>query len=250
MTNIKLGRPTIRWLKMGLGNIGKRMPVSRQCGLDTIRVCRDTVKRFYQNWLMTNIKHSSSAIGRLEIRLVNIGKRTPGEFAITEKPIPLRAWESEDGADLIAIIEDDLRRFMRQCAKLELTVSDKERQHTSKMEEFLLRLIEVLDSFEQLFQNISDKQDKIDQQTKIWIGNFRTIYRFLKSIIDEQGVIELEIIDWSFNPHSHRVIETVVDLSKPDGTIVRQTQKGYLWQDRIIRKAEVIVVRNNSGQQE
>jgi len=231
MTDIKLGRPTIRWLKMRLGNIGKRMPVSRPGSLAWMRVGNDTAKRFYRRWLMTNIKH-----GR--------------EFAITEEPIPLHAWESEDGADLIAIIEGDFRRFMRQCAELELAVSDKERQHTSKMEEFLLRLIEVLDSFEQLFQNISDKQDKIDQQTKIWIGNFRTIYRFLKSIVDEQGVIELEILDWSFNPHSHRVIGTVVDPGKPDGTIVRQIQKGYLWQDRILRKAEVIVVRNNSEQKE
>jgi len=250
MTDIKLGRPTIRWLKMRLGNIGKRMPVSRPGSLAWMRVGNDTAKRFYRRWLMTNIKHGSAAIRRLEIGLGNIGKRTPGEFAITEEPIPLHAWESEDGADLIAIIEGDFRRFMRQCAELELAVSDKERQHTSKMEEFLLRLIEVLDSFEQLFQNISDKQDKIDQQTKIWIGNFRTIYRFLKSIVDEQGVIELEILDWSFNPHSHRVIGTVVDPGKPDGTIVRQIQKGYLWQDRILRKAEVIVVRNNSEQKE
>lgn len=173
-----------------------------------------------------------------------MGKGQPREFAITEKPIPLPAWESADGTDLTAIIESDLRRLMRQRAELELSLSEKEREHTSKMEKFLLRVIEVLDSFEQLFENIRGKQDQVDHQTKIWIGNFRTIYRLLKSIVDAQGVTEIEILDWSFDPRWHRVIETVVDPSKPDGTIVRQTQKGYLWQNQLLRRAEVIAVHN------
>jgi molecular chaperone GrpE (heat shock protein) len=163
------------------------------------------------------------------MRLGNIGKRRPKEFAITEKQIPLHALETEDGADLIAIIEDDIRKLMRQRAELELALTEKEHEHTNQMQKFLLRIIEVLDSFEQLFDNIGTKKDQADHQTKIWIGNFRTIYRFLKSIIEEQDVIEIELLDWTFDPQWHRVIETVVEPSKPDGTIVRQVQKGYLW---------------------
>lgn len=180
---------------------------------------------------------------------MRLGKGKPKEFAITEKQIPLYAWEAEDGADLMATIEGDIRRLMQQHSELELALAEKEREHTNQTQKFLLRVIEVLDSFEQLFDNIGTKKDQVDQQTRIWLGNFRTIYRFLKSIVDEQGVVEIELLEWTFDPRWHRVIETVADPGKPDGTIVRQTQKGYLWKNQLLRKAEVIVVRNNKESQ-
>ena len=176
----------------------------------------------------------------------SINKKIPEAFVINEKPIPLQTWECGDGENLMEVIENDLRKCIRQCADLELTLTEEKRQYEVKTENLLIRIIEVLDSFEQLFQNIGDRQNSIDQQTKIWIGNFRTLYRLLKSIITEQGVVELELIDWSFDPHSQRVVETVNDSEKPDGTIVKQTLKGYLWNDRLLRKTEVVVVRNTN----
>jgi len=166
-------------------------------------------------------------------------------FDITEKPMPLRAWDSEDAVDLIASIESGIRKLMRERAELELSLSEKERQHASDTQRFLLRVLEVIDGFEQLLEHVSAGLDGTDRQIRTWIDSFRTVYRLLKSVVREQGVVETEILDWSFDPRWHRVVETVADPSRADGTILRQTQKGYLWHNELLRKAEVIVVRNS-----
>ena len=82
---------------------------------------------------------------------------------------------------------------------------------------------------------------------KKWIGNFRTVYRLLDKVLSEQGVTKIESLDQAFDPHWHKVVGTVVDPSKQDGTIVEETKRGYVWQNQILREAEVIVVRNREG---
>ena len=50
-------------------------------------------------------------------------------------------------------------------------------------------------------------------------------------------------MDRTFDPQWHKVAEIVVDETKPEGTIVEELKKGFLWRNQILRKAEVVVVR-------
>ncbi|MCY3024359.1 MAG: nucleotide exchange factor GrpE [Planctomycetota bacterium] len=173
-------------------------------------------------------------------------KPTKERCAITEKPVPLSAWKEGDGGNLPQRIEQDIRGLMRQVAEASDGLSEAKRQHSDKTRQVLLQVIEVMDGFDRVFKSIRAKEDKVTPQTKIWIGNFRTLNRLLDKLVQEQGVSKIENVGQGFDPHWHKVAEAVADPSKPDGTIVEEVCNGYVWQQQVLRKTEVKVVRNDA----
>ncbi|MGI0025903.1 MAG: nucleotide exchange factor GrpE, partial [Nitrososphaera sp.] len=166
------------------------------------------------------------------------------EFEITEKPIPLYGWKPDDGQDRLRIIEQDTRNLMRQFAEAKLSLTEQERLHIDKTKRLLLAIVEVTDAFERVFSSIHTKEDQINRQMKMWIANFRSVRRLLDELLTELGVAKIENLDQGFDPLWHKVADIVIDASQPDGTIVEEAEKGYLWQKQILRKAGVVVVRN------
>jgi molecular chaperone GrpE (heat shock protein) len=172
------------------------------------------------------------------------GSESNEVFKITEQPVPLSNPAPENDAGTLQAIEQDIRDMLRRIADSELSLLEHKKQDSEKTRRLLLSIIEAMDAFDRVFKSIREKGDQVDRQMKKWIGNFRTIQRMLNTILTEQGVSAIENLDREFDSHWHKVAETVVDRSKPDGTITEELLKGYIWQNQILRKAEVIVVRN------
>lgn len=169
------------------------------------------------------------------------------EIEISDQPATLRAWKSPEGVKSLSVLEDDLRLLMRQLAEARFAVEERDRQHRDSAKAVLLGVIEVVDAFERVFCSIQAKQDLVTPQMKIWVGNFRTVRRLLEKILAEQGVVKIENLDQGFDPHWHKVAEIVADSTKPEGTILGEVVCGYVWRKHLLRKAEVIVVRNQEG---
>ena len=165
-------------------------------------------------------------------------------FKITEQLAPLKALTMEKDVNAFEIIEQDIRDMMHNIAEAEFSQSEQEKLNAEKIERLLLSIIEAMDAFDRVFGSIRAKQEQVDRQMKKWMGNFRTIRRMLNKILTEQGVSIVENLDQGLDPHWHRISETVEDFAKPDGTIIEELLKGYVWHNKILRKAEVVVVRN------
>lgn len=166
---------------------------------------------------------------------------------ITEEPTPLYGWKSGDRFDH-RVIEEDLRSLMRRLAEVKFEQrTEREQSHKEKAKLFLA-ILESMDAFERIFRNIHAKQDLVTPQMKKWVGNFRTIYRMLGSLLEEQGVVRIENLEEGFDPYWHRAMETVEDVTRPHGTIVEEIRPGHLWQGQILRKADVVVVRNEGSE--
>lgn len=168
----------------------------------------------------------------------------PNVFDITETLLPVCSFEPGDNNHCLDIVEQDTRNSMRQLAEAEFSLSQQEQQHTDKARRFLLDILEVLDAFERLFDVIENRKDQMTDRSKRWIANFRTVYRILKRTLSKQGVAPIENLAQGFDPHWHNAVEKVTDTSKQNGTIVEERKKGYVWQNQILREAEVVVVRN------
>jgi molecular chaperone GrpE len=133
---------------------------------------------------------------------------------------------------------------MRQLAEARALSAEVERQSGRAIEQILLRLLDVTDAFERVFRHIQSKADFVTPQMKIWIGNFQAVYRVLDDILIEQGLTPIENLDQGFDPHWHKVVDLVDDPTKKPGTIVEEVNRGYVWHTHVLRKAEVVVVRN------
>lgn len=172
----------------------------------------------------------------------------PDRLAITEKPIPTPGWRPEHGTDRPGAIARETAHLMRRLAEAEFALNAGEEQRRKDQAQHLLTLLEIMDAFERVFRSIQAKEDQVTPQMRKWIGNFRTVSRMLQDVLSEQGVVRLENLADGFDPHWHRAVESRVAPGQPAGSIVEEVRPGYVWRGAVLRKAEVVVVRQNADE--
>ena len=65
--------------------------------------------------------------------------------------------------------------------------------------------------------------------------------------MDEQGVMKMKIKGEPFNVDYHDALMQQKDDSVPPHTILEEIEKGYLYRDKVIRHAKVIVSEETSS---
>ncbi len=104
--------------------------------------------------------------------------------------------------------------------------------------ELILQIIPVLDSFEIALKNV----DKKDEALKEWAQGVKHIYSQLLSILEINGVKQINPLNEEFNPEFHTSVESIkVDEKKSENIIIEVIQKGYLLNEKVIREAKVKV---------
>ncbi len=168
-------------------------------------------------------------------------------FEISEQPVTLPFEASEDLSGIMETLEQDIRGMMLKIADMGLSRAELEKDNKKNLKEIFLSLIEVLDAFDRVFQSIHKKQDLVDKQMKKWIGNFRTIRRLVDRILLKHGVVIIENIDQRFDPRWHKASAILTDNSRPDEMIAEELVKGYLWNNKVLRKSQVVVIKNTEN---
>lgn len=77
--------------------------------------------------------------------------------------------------------------------------------------------------------------------TASWRDGLNITLRRLDSILDDRRVVPIEVVGLPFNPRLSRVVGTVRDAMADPGTVVEEIRGGFLWEEDLLRVAEVIV---------
>ena len=140
--------------------------------------------------------------------------------------------------------QEERREYLEgwQRAKAELVNARKkdEEKLTDKMcrlqEEYVLRLLPVLDSFHLAFSGETEHTDAE------WRKGIERILGQFNQILISIGVEEIEAVGKQFDPNFHESVQTVKTERKDEDNIVTQEiQKGYVLGDRVIRATKVCV---------
>jgi molecular chaperone GrpE (heat shock protein) len=126
------------------------------------------------------------------------------------------------------------------------------RDELSRQQEdaLFLELASVLDSFENVFNNLQDKEESLDKSAKRAMKSFRGIYRKLLRILDESGVERLEFPDSKAAIGLCKVVDTEPMVGAEEGAIISVVRNGYRREERVLRPAEVITVANRERRKE
>ncbi len=73
------------------------------------------------------------------------------------------------------------------------------------------------------------------------------VRRKLEKMLDSEGVSPIEAVGSAFDPHLHEAVLEVETRDHPDGTVVEEVRKGYLFKGRLLRASMVKVARNPSS---
>tara|TARA_Y100000992_G_C21025058_1_gene377614 strand:+ start:12 stop:554 length:543 start_codon:yes stop_codon:yes gene_type:complete len=106
-------------------------------------------------------------------------------------------------------------------------------------ESILQEIIPIYDSLS-LSCSLTDKKmskDQLEEGNKLLLSMFQQLF-------EKNNIKEINPKAESFNPEFHQAVSTIKDSKQKNDTISEVVQKGYLLNDRVIKPALVIVVKN------
>jgi len=152
------------------------------------------------------------------------------EAKIAELEIQLKEWQD---------------KLLRKAAEFEnykrRTENDQFNLINYAAESFIIKLLQVVDDFERSMEHIDD----IDNNKAVKEG-IKLVYEKLLKLLNEQGVKKMQTRGEPFNVDFHDALMQRKDDSVPPHTVLEEVESGYLYRDKVIRHAKVIVSEESS----
>jgi len=163
---------------------------------------------------------------------------------------PLKT-EKDIYEEKISQLEKDVREykdaFLRKAADLENYKRRSENDQLNLIryaaESLIKKLLPVIDDFERSLNHIQNAKD-----TDAIKEGIKMIYEKLMKVIEEQGVKKIEAMGKPFDVHFHEALmQRPAEGTKPH-TVIEELEKGYIYKDRVIRHAKVVVSEEISAE--
>jgi len=151
---------------------------------------------------------------------------------------------NENLEDKIKILEQEIIQYkelaLRKAAEFEnykrRTENDQLNLLKYAAESLIIKLLPTVDDLQRSLEHMTEE---IDVQ-KIKEGIQLVYNKFMKAL-DDQGVKKIESIGKPFSVEFHEALMQRADDSVPPHTVIDELETGYMYKDRVIRHAKVIV---------
>jgi molecular chaperone GrpE len=152
--------------------------------------------------------------------------------------------QSENLEDKIAVLEQEVNQYkelaLRKAAEFEnykrRTENDQLNLLKYAAESLIIKLLPTVDDLERSLEHMTEETDA----QKIKEGIQLVYNKFMKTL-DEQGIKKIESIGKPFSVEFHEALMQRADDSVPPHTVIDELETGYMYKDRVIRHAKVIV---------
>ena len=154
-----------------------------------------------------------------------------------EKKVKKKSHELEELKNKLTSLEEEALR-----AKADLINYRKRKdEEVSNMLKYanadlIMELLPVLDNFERALDNKSE-----DKQLENYLEGFKLIYENIKDILKNNGVTEIDALGKKFDPLYHHSISMRKEEGKESEEVLEVYQKGYMYKDKVLRPAMVII---------
>ncbi len=145
----------------------------------------------------------------------------------------------------VTALEEEVKQALdaklRACAEMENFKKRKEQEKNDfcrfANEEILKELLPIIDSFEYAISH-AKATDKHEEEI---VQGFVLIQKQLQNLLAKTGVKEIEALNKIFDPNIHQAVQQEETEGVEVNTVVKELQKGYLLNDRVLRPSMVIV---------
>jgi len=182
-----------------------------------------------QNKFSEQEENKSEELGQNE--KIEADAADKSEAKIAELEVQLKEWQD---------------KLLRKAAEFEnykrRTENDQFNLINYAAESFIIKLLQVVDDFERSMEHIDD----IDNNKAVKKG-IKLVYEKLLKLLNEQGVKKMQTKGERFNVDYHDALMQRKDDSVPPHTVLEEVESGYLYRDKVIRHAKVIVSEESSS---
>ena len=154
------------------------------------------------------------------------------EFVISEEQQPLVATATE----LQAAIAELIRRNAQLSAQMQRTSRHERRQR----EKFYVSVLRVADAFDRILAPTG--VDELDELLQNRLASVRTAAALLQQVLTQEDIMPLEIAAGDpYDSAFAEAAEVQVRSDCPDRTILAIIERGYRWEEKLLRPARVVV---------
>lgn len=204
----------------------------------------------------TTRSSSSSLLQRARLSLRELwGELCGHEFLIREQPLPIREDLHRMSTVSFAAIEEtslanlDVLNVFRLMVQREMAAIERAQAlearptgDTRSMEKFLKQLLPLLDGFDRILE-VARSAPPSEEVTN-WLQSIEGLYFRTLKILERQGLTPLKTIGSVVNLDIHEVVEYRLSPDHPADTVISERQKGYIFNGRLLREAQVVVARS------
>ncbi|UCH89491.1 MAG: nucleotide exchange factor GrpE [Thermoplasmata archaeon] len=159
---------------------------------------------------------------------------------------PSMIWCSENVLMELDKAKKIAKEFQERYHKAQLDYQDylvnSKREKDEYMErfssEFILNVLDVQDNFERALEAAKKAKGKKNLMTGV-----EMIRKQLESMLKCNGVSEIEAMGLVMDPLKHEVLTTEENSEVPENTVIEVVQKGYMYQNKVLRLAKVKVAK-------
>ncbi len=118
--------------------------------------------------------------------------------------------------------------------------TDEERTMLTQFSNAVLigKLLGVLDDFDRALENVPEEAHDP------WVEGVRLTERKLRSVLESEGVKQIEAVGQPFDPNLHEAVAHEETAEHRDNEVIGEVQRGYRLHDRVIRPSLVRVANN------
>ena len=143
-------------------------------------------------------------------------------------------------------IEELNDKYMRLMAEFEnfrkRTDKEKEQMFETGAKSVIEKVLPVIDNFERALDMVGpEKESEADADP--FMDGMRKVYKQLMDELDKIGVKPIEAVGQEFNPEFHNAVMQVDSEDFDSGMVAQEMQKGYMYNDSVVRHSMVGVAK-------
>ncbi len=135
-------------------------------------------------------------------------------------------------------------RFLRKAAELENYRKRMEKEKAESMgaakSSVLMEFLPILDDCERALKSFREARDAAPGLEQYREG-VELLYKQLLDAVGRIGVVPIESEGTPFDPHLHEAVSREATAEFEENTVVRELRRGYVFKDRLLRPAQVVV---------
>ena len=186
----------------------------------------------YREYLMASTKDDDNKINDPDVS-VNTESETIEDSEKELSEIEILQKKYDENYDALLRATAEIENIKKRSQK------EVENAYKYSTESILQEIIPIYDSLS-LSCNLSDDKitkEQLDEGNKLLLSMFQKIF-------EKNNIEEINPQGESFNPEFHQAISTIENNNDENDKITEVIQKGYLLNNRVIKPALVIVIKN------
>ena len=105
-------------------------------------------------------------------------------------------------------------------------------------------VLKILDVYDNLLRSLDMDFTSNPQQAKAGI---EAIQKQMDKILVNEGVRPIESLGKEFDPYYQNALNRSCDMTKPDGVVLEEYQRGYMFKEKVLRPAIVCVNKHETN---